>query len=161
MKKLIKILLAGLFLLPMLAGAAIFTTQTQTTSGFSFGSGGFFGGGGGLWGLLSIVMSILNRVVIILIALAVVFFLYGVLKFIISAGEVEKRDEGKKMMVWGIVGLFVMISFWGFVRILSNTFNLNAQAPFIPYFLWNGSGGGGTNNTNTNSTNSSTWGINI
>jgi len=50
--------------------------------------------------------------------LALIFFIYGLGKFILSAGEEEKRKEGKKFMTWGIVALFVMTAIWGIVTLL-------------------------------------------
>ena len=39
-------------------------------------------------------------------------------------------------MIYGIIGLFVMISFWGIVNILINTFELDTY-PYVdvPYFM--------------------------
>src|SRR3989344_4791875 len=57
--------------------------------------------------LLCYVTKIINDSVIPLIfALAMVFFVWGVVKFfIINAGEEAKRAEGKQYMIWGIVAL--------------------------------------------------------
>lgn len=33
------------------------------------------------------------------------------------------------MMIYGIIGLFVMVSVWGLVNLLSNTFKLDKQFP--------------------------------
>src|SRR3989338_4327314 len=33
-----------------------------------------------------------------------------------------KLDKGKKIMFWGIIGMFIMASAWGIVRILCNFF---------------------------------------
>ncbi len=43
----------------------------------------------------------------------------------------EKREEAKQTVYYGIIGLFVMISIWGFVNILDKTFNL-ADGPKAP-----------------------------
>ncbi|KKR70174.1 MAG: hypothetical protein UU13_C0012G0020 [Candidatus Nomurabacteria bacterium GW2011_GWB1_40_7] len=77
--------------------------------------------------LLCYVTKIINDSVIPLIfALAMVFFVWGVVKFfIINAGEEAKRAEGKQYMIWGIVALAVMLSIWGLVAVLGTTFNLN------------------------------------
>ena len=48
--------------------------------------------------------------------LALLFFFWGIAKYIRSAGS--EKDEGKKVMVWGIVALFVMASVWGLVAFL-------------------------------------------
>ena len=101
-------------------------------------------GGGGLWNLFSIVMKILNQVVILLIGFAVVFFLYGILKYITAGEDEERRNKMKNLMIYGIIGLFVMISFWGIVNILVNTFELNTS-PYVsvPYFDSIGTSGSG------------------
>ncbi|MBI4692244.1 MAG: hypothetical protein HY773_02275 [Candidatus Terrybacteria bacterium] len=80
-------------------------------------------------GLIDRVIGILNDVVPLLIGVAVVVFLYGVLKFITSAGDETKRKEGKDVMIYGIIGLFVMVAVWGLVWILLNTFSLQTGTP--------------------------------
>jgi hypothetical protein len=67
--------------------------------------------------------GLLKPVVPLLIGLAVVLFIYGVLVFMFSEGG-EKKEDGKKFMFWGIIGIFVMVSVWGLVAILQGTFNL-------------------------------------
>jgi len=54
--------------------------------------------------------------------LALLFFFWGVARFILNADNEEKRREGKSIMVWGIVALFVMLFVWQIVNILANTF---------------------------------------
>jgi hypothetical protein len=40
----------------------------------------------------------------------------------------EKKAAAKDKIIYGIVGLFIMISVWGLVNILVNTFGLNNKA---------------------------------
>jgi hypothetical protein len=55
-------------------------------------------------------------------------FIWGVIKFfIINADEEAKREQGKQFMIWGIIALAVMLSVWGLVGILSNTFGLSGS----------------------------------
>lgn len=70
-----------------------------------------------------IIIGIISPVTKLLIALAIVFFLWGVFKFMIQEGD--KKEEGREFMFWGIIGIFVMVSVWGLVNILVNTFNLD------------------------------------
>ena len=53
----------------------------------------------------------------LLYALAFLFFLIGVVTFLFSM-EDEKRKEGKKFILWGIIGMVVLFSVWGIVKIL-------------------------------------------
>jgi hypothetical protein len=56
-----------------------------------------------------------------MIALGVVSFLYGIALYISRAGDEGKRKEGVQFMTYGIIGLFVMVSVWALVGILSGT----------------------------------------
>jgi len=67
--------------------------------------------------------SLIKPIVPLLISLAVVVFLYGVITLMFSEGG-EKKEEGKQYMLWGIIGIFVMVSVWGLVTILKETFGL-------------------------------------
>lgn len=93
-------------------------------------------GGGGLGNLFLIAMNFFNNLIILFFALAVVFFLYGILKYIYSADNEDSRKASRQIMIYGIIGLFVMVSFWGFVNILINTFDLNTypyvNVPYVP-----------------------------
>ena len=116
------------------------------TTGNTRTYGSYSGGGsGGLWNLFFIVMDFLSQAVIILVSLAVVFFLYGILKYISRGDDEESQKKGKNIMIYGIIGLFVMISFWGIVNILINTFELDTT-PYVqvPYFDSSGYSGSGS-----------------
>jgi len=78
------------------------------------------------------IMDVLNVVVPLLIAVAVVVFLWGVVGYITSAGNEEKRTEARQHMIWGIIGLFVMVAVWGLVNILISTFGLDTTVPVVP-----------------------------
>lgn len=82
------------------------------------------------WGTCLITSSIIP----LLITVALAAFIYGVLKYVINASDSTKREEGRQFMIWGIIALFVMLSVWGLVNILSNTFNLNNSQPTLPIF---------------------------
>lgn len=56
----------------------------------------------------------------IIFALALLAFMWGAAKFIFNAGSESGRQEGKKIMIWGIIGLFVLVSIWGIVRFIQN-----------------------------------------
>lgn len=72
---------------------------------------------------------IIGNLVPLLFAIAVVGFIWGVIQMVLNPEDAEKRKQGKMYMVWGIVGLFVMLSIWGLVQILANTFGIQT---FIP-----------------------------
>ena len=76
--------------------------------------------------LLCYITQIINDSVIPLIfALATVMFVWGVVQFVINSDEEAKKEKGKQFMLWGIIALAVMVSVWGLVKILGDTFNVN------------------------------------
>lgn len=92
---------------------------------------------GTLLGLLGGIIDFINGVLVYLVfSLAFIFFLWGVFKYFIAGGaNDESREEGKKFISWGIVAFAVMISVWGLVNILVNTFGFGgASRPCLPTF---------------------------
>lgn len=69
--------------------------------------------------------EILNKLVILIIGLAIVYFLWGVAKYILHSDDAKAREEGRGMMIYGTIAIFVMVSIWGFVNLLDNTFRLD------------------------------------
>jgi hypothetical protein len=63
-------------------------------------------------------------------ALAFVVFLWGVFKFI-RASEEKDKAEGKNFIFMGLIGLFVMVSVWGILKILSTTLGIDATVPML------------------------------
>jgi hypothetical protein len=60
-------------------------------------------------------------------------FFWGLAKFIARVGgDVKAVEEGKNLMIWGIVGLFVMISIWGILAFMSDQFGFGHVFPLLP-----------------------------
>lgn len=72
-----------------------------------------------------ITTGLFKPLVPILIYLAFALFLYGGFKFVAAADNVTERKKAQNIMIWGIVGLFVMVSIWGIVNLLVGTFTLS------------------------------------
>ncbi len=77
-----------------------------------------------------ITSTINNSIIPLIFAVALATFVWGVVKFFfINSDEEAKRTQGKQFMIWGIVALAVMLSVWGLVRILGNTFGIDSVIP--------------------------------
>lgn len=63
------------------------------------------------------------------------WFIWGVVDFIGSADNKEKRALGRRRMLWGLVALFAMVSFLGLTSILTETV-FNSQ-PILPQLYEN------------------------
>ena len=80
--------------------------------------------------LVTRIVGIGDVVIYLLAALAVVFIVYtSVIYFVKGKDGDENRHEAGMRIMWGIVGLFVIISIWGLVNILLNTFATNTTLP--------------------------------
>ena len=66
--------------------------------------------------------SVVNLVIPLLASVAFAASLYGIIRFIASAGSEEKRSEAKKYVLYGLVGMFIIIAFWGILTVVANTF---------------------------------------
>ncbi len=73
--------------------------------------------------------NLLGGLVPIIVSLAIVAFLYGVQKYILAGASEDKVKEGREMMIYGIIGIFVMVSVWGLVRIVVQTFFGTTDSP--------------------------------
>lgn len=65
--------------------------------------------------------QIVTPIIYLLFALAVVYFVWGVLVFIRNADNPEERKTGYQHMIWGVIGIFVMVSAIGIINIITAT----------------------------------------
>lgn len=71
----------------------------------------------------------------LILTAAVVYFLFGVFQFVKSAGDEKARAAGRDHMIYGIIGIAVMVSVWGLVNFFTRSANLQGgvqQAPTLP-----------------------------
>lgn len=71
-----------------------------------------------LFTLLAGARLLLLAVIPVVFGLAVFYFFWGMARYILNAGNETKRDEGKTIMTWGVIVLFVMSSIWGIIWVL-------------------------------------------
>lgn len=81
----------------------------------------------GIGNLICKIQKILNSIIPVLLALGVVYFVWGVVQYMIG-DEGEAKKKGKDRIIYGIIGLAVIISVWGLVNIVVTTFGLGGQS---------------------------------
>ena len=65
---------------------------------------------------------IINPIILLLFMVALLYFIYGVFEYMWkSRSDPGKMKEGRLHMGWGLFGMFVMISVFGFFKILINS----------------------------------------
>lgn len=65
--------------------------------------------------------EILNPFIALLFVIATAVFMYGIIVYVIGGGE-KNIDTGKKLILYGIIGMTIMVSAWGIVRIFCEFF---------------------------------------
>jgi len=80
-----------------------------------------FGQFGEVNDFLDDISSFINSTLIPLVfALALLLFIWGIFQyFILGGADEEKREDGKKLMLWAIVGFVVMVSIFGIVNLIA------------------------------------------
>jgi phosphotransferase system glucose/maltose/N-acetylglucosamine-specific IIC component len=71
-----------------------------------------------------VITQVINPLILLLSAGAFVVFVWGMFEFILNAGNSTKREEGKKAILWGIVGLVVIFGAYGIINVAIATFNV-------------------------------------
>ncbi len=74
---------------------------------------------------------LMNEIVPVIIGLAVIYFIWGILKYV-TAGDAEDKSAARGYIIWGIIVIFVIVSIWGLVNLLSGTFRLNRTPQNLP-----------------------------
>lgn len=67
---------------------------------------------------------ILNPLILLGFALAMLVFFWGIFQFIHSETADAGREEGKRKILWGIFGMFIMVSAYGLINLILNTFGI-------------------------------------
>lgn len=78
---------------------------------------------GTLFYILCRAAVLLNTIIPVLIVIAVVWFIWGVIQYVIG-GDEEAKKKGRDKMIYGLIGLLVIVSIWGLVNILKTTFGI-------------------------------------
>lgn len=111
--------------IPSMALGATTTTGTVTNGVCSNSS--IQNSIGDLFNYISCILS--TNIVSLLITIAMIGFIWGVIQMFINPNNEEARKQGKAYVLWGLIGLFVIISVWGLVSVLTNTFGVSNLIP--------------------------------
>lgn len=72
--------------------------------------------------LQNTITEIFNPLYKLAVALAILYFLYGVFKFIMDMNDPEKKNFGKAHLLYGTIGLFIILSVGGILQFFSGVF---------------------------------------
>jgi hypothetical protein len=81
-----------------------------------------------------VVTQIINPIILLLAAAAFIVFIWGIFEFILHAGDATKREEGRKAIMWGFIGLIIIFGAYGIINIALGTFDIGGYTNkvFVP-----------------------------
>ena len=82
----------------------------------------------------TLIINLINNVAVpVVFAMAFIVFIFGIFRYFVVGGhDEEAKAKGQALMIWGIVGFFLMLSVWGLVHILTGSVGLDSRVPTYP-----------------------------
>ncbi len=74
--------------------------------------------------LRNLLDTVVNPLIALLFAAAVLYFMWGVFNYIKGEDNGGDRAQGTQHIMWGIVGLFIMVGAYAIVQIVARTFGI-------------------------------------
>lgn len=76
-----------------------------------------------------VVDYIINPAILVIFALGFFLFVLGLVEFLWNLRSGEVQNNGKQHMIWGIVGMLIMVSVYGIISLIDETFELDFSNP--------------------------------
>ena len=70
----------------------------------------------------NIVEQIFSPLYQLLVGIAFLYFFYGVMKYIMDMNDPEKKNTGKGHLLYGTIGLFIILSVGGILKLFNSVF---------------------------------------
>ena len=81
---------------------------------------------GTITGILYTIGGWIGYILPVLITLAIAYFVWGVIQFMSSSDE-EAKKNGRLKIINGLIGLFVIVAFWGIIALVQKTFGIRGD----------------------------------
>ena len=69
---------------------------------------------------------IINPAITLLFTLALIIFLWGIAEYIRGKEASDARKKGKDHIIWGLVGMTIMIGVWGIMSFIVSSLSLES-----------------------------------
>jgi hypothetical protein len=79
--------------------------------------------------LVAYVIDLINLLLPVIVGLSLLVFFWGLVKFLYRAGDAKSHAEGRNLMIWGIIALFVMLSYYSLISIFSHDLGFSGSIP--------------------------------
>ena len=69
---------------------------------------------------------IINPILALIFAAGLLVFIWGIVEFMWGLStEAGKKEEGKQHMLWGLIGMFIMVAAYALIKIIAATLNVS------------------------------------
>lgn len=63
--------------------------------------------------------------IVLLTSVALVVFMYGAFQYLLNGGNEQVRNDGRKHMIMGLIGLVIMVAAFAILTIAARTFGID------------------------------------
>lgn len=68
---------------------------------------------------------IFNPLIYFMTIVAVAYFLYGIFEYIKGSDSSDAKEKGKQHMIWGLIGLFIMVAVFLIIKVIMGTVGID------------------------------------
>ena len=69
-------------------------------------------------------LYVIDPILAVIFSLGLFMFLWGLVEFLIAVKDGKPSEEGKRHMVYGLIGMLIMVSVYGIINMVVNTLGL-------------------------------------
>ncbi len=77
--------------------------------------------------LITMFINIVSTLIPFMGALAFFVFLIGVARYIKSSGSEKDTKDSKNLLIWGVVGMFILVTIWGIISFIKSELGFGAD----------------------------------
>lgn len=67
---------------------------------------------------------IIQPIIVLLLVAGVAYFVWSVAVYIFKADDPKERQKGTQLLLWGVLGIVIMVGVIGIIRIVTSTFGI-------------------------------------
>ena len=73
----------------------------------------------------NVVDLIIQPLIVLIVVAGVAYFIWSAGLYLWNANDAEKRKEGTQALLWGVIGILIMVAVIGILQIVTATFGVS------------------------------------
>jgi hypothetical protein len=73
--------------------------------------------------LTNIITQVFSPLYQVAVGVTILYFLYGVARYVVELNNPDSKTTGRSHLLWGLVGLFIVLSVGGILSFLNGSLN--------------------------------------